>query len=119
MGEIYSNEETATAKLPLKQTAYKAGKKTNSHIQKHVSHQAFGKTFRLRFSPDPPAATISVPPAAGTQGPPTIETNPALVAWKKKDRFVLLWIKTTLSENAIEPRLWTDSACDCGVAPPV
>ncbi|KAL4574201.1 hypothetical protein LXL04_021027 [Taraxacum kok-saghyz] len=50
------------------------------------------ETFDLEsfvLSSDPPAATISVPSAAGTKGPPTIEANPALVSWKKKDRYCL------------------------------
>lgn len=32
---------------------------------------------------------------------PTSKPNPDYARWKKQDQFVLLWIKTTLSERAL------------------
>ena len=36
-----------------------------------------------------------------SDGVSTNEPNPDFVLWKKCDRFVLLWIKSTLSERAL------------------
>lgn len=32
---------------------------------------------------------------------PTIEANPEYQLWKKRDRYVLLWLKSTLSEHGL------------------
>lgn len=54
------------------------------------------------LAPSPPIATIPAPPsddettAAGASCP-----NPDYITWKKKDRFVLLWLKSTLTERAL------------------
>lgn len=59
------------------------------------------ETFDLEsfvLAPNPPAETRPVAPATV---PPTTEPNPDYVLWKKRDRFVLLWLKSTLSERAL------------------
>lgn len=57
------------------------------------------ETFDLEsfiLAPNPPTETIVATDATAAPIP-----NPAYVAWKKKDRFILLWIKSTLSESAL------------------
>ncbi|CAH9104736.1 unnamed protein product, partial [Cuscuta epithymum] len=59
------------------------------------------ETFDLEsfiLDPSPPSETHSVTDADGVS---TIEPNPDFALWKKRDRFVLLWIKSTLSERAL------------------
>ncbi|CAN0837920.1 Retrovirus-related Pol polyprotein from transposon RE1 [Linum grandiflorum] len=50
------------------------------------------------LKPTPPAQTRLV---ATAEGEATSETNPAFTAWKKRDRFVLLWLRSTLTERAL------------------
>nr|KAJ0190963.1 hypothetical protein LSAT_V11C800427270 [Lactuca sativa] len=59
------------------------------------------ETFELDsfvLSPDPPTETISTTDEAGVT---TTKTNPDFTLWKKRDRFVLLWIRSTLSESSL------------------
>ncbi|KAL4575776.1 hypothetical protein LXL04_011862 [Taraxacum kok-saghyz] len=61
------------------------------------------ETFELDtfvLSPNPPAETIPVLPAAA-DAPPTTAPNPDFQLWKKRDRLVLLWLKSTLSESSL------------------
>ena len=59
------------------------------------------ETFKLEsfiLAPSPPTETrISTTP----DGVTTNEPNLDFLIWKKRDRFVLLWIKSTLSERAL------------------
>lgn len=58
------------------------------------------ETFDLEnfvLAPNPPSETISVPSEA-EDVPPSTAPNPEFQTWKRKDRFVLLWIKSTLNE---------------------
>ncbi|CAN0879761.1 Retrovirus-related Pol polyprotein from transposon RE1 [Linum grandiflorum] len=50
------------------------------------------------LSHQPPSATRFVTTAAGDA---TEEPNPAFTTWKQKDRFVLLWLRSTLSERSL------------------
>ncbi|CAN0910576.1 Retrovirus-related Pol polyprotein from transposon RE1, partial [Linum grandiflorum] len=50
------------------------------------------------FAPNPPSATRFVTSAAGDA---TEEPNPAFTTWKQRDRFILLWLRSTLSERAL------------------
>lgn len=72
------------------------------------------ETFDLEefvLNPSPPPETIVVPATEGTPAtatapaipatPETIAPNPAYIAWKKRDRFVLLWLQSTLSEKSL------------------
>ncbi|KAL4573020.1 hypothetical protein LXL04_019813 [Taraxacum kok-saghyz] len=62
------------------------------------------------LDPKPPSETIEVPavaaaPATPTSAavqaaPATTQPNPEYTLWKKRDRFVLLWLKSTLSDHA-------------------
>ncbi|KAL4571540.1 hypothetical protein LXL04_018301 [Taraxacum kok-saghyz] len=59
------------------------------------------ETFDLdsfMFSRTPPDETRAVQPAIT---PPTTEPNPSYQQWKKRDRYVLLWLKSTLSERSL------------------
>ncbi|CAN1142502.1 Retrovirus-related Pol polyprotein from transposon RE1 [Linum perenne] len=59
------------------------------------------ETFNLEsfvFSPSPPQETRLIP---GEDGTVTTEPNPAYVDWKQKDRYVLLWLKSTMTEKAL------------------
>lgn len=62
------------------------------------------------LNPRPPSETIGVPVVAVV---PTTTTSPAIVVvpattapnpeytiWKKRDQFVLIWLKSTMSDNA-------------------
>lgn len=61
--------------------------------------------------PNPPPATIQVPPVSAspatadalavTATPATTAPNPDYATWKKRDRFVLLWLKSTLYDRAL------------------
>ncbi|KAL4587789.1 hypothetical protein LXL04_000663 [Taraxacum kok-saghyz] len=63
------------------------------------------------LNPNPPTTTIEVPAIEGTPAtatspvvpatPASTAPNPAFVTWKKRDRFVLLWLQSTLSERAL------------------
>lgn len=70
------------------------------------------ETFDLEdyvLNPKPPTETVDVAaipatPATATSPivvviPATTILNPEYVAWKRRDRFVLLWRKSTLSDN--------------------
>ncbi|GKE79580.1 retrovirus-related pol polyprotein from transposon TNT 1-94, partial [Tanacetum coccineum] len=72
------------------------------------------ETFDLQehvLNPNPPPTTIDVPaveavPATDTTPavaavPATTAVNPDYTTWKKRDRFVLLWLKSTLSDHAL------------------
>nr|KAJ0204360.1 hypothetical protein LSAT_V11C500243480 [Lactuca sativa] len=48
----------------------------------------------------PPTETRTVAAPTPTD-PPTIEINLEFQQWKKRDRYVLLWLKSTLSERAL------------------
>ncbi|CAN1798451.1 Retrovirus-related Pol polyprotein from transposon RE1 [Linum perenne] len=50
------------------------------------------------LSPTPPPATRLI---ATTDGESTPKVNPAYTDWKKQDRFVLLWLRSTLSDHAM------------------
>ncbi|KAL4565709.1 hypothetical protein LXL04_029812 [Taraxacum kok-saghyz] len=72
-------------------------------IQKGVAAQLVARlsstTIEIQsISPSPPDETRPVQPATT---PPTTEPNPAYQQWKKKDRYVLLWLKSTLSERSL------------------
>ncbi|CAN1318837.1 Retrovirus-related Pol polyprotein from transposon RE1 [Linum perenne] len=57
------------------------------------------ETFELEtfvLSPAPPQETHFVPSDDGTT---TSEPNPAYVDWKRKDRYVLMWLKSTMTEK--------------------
>ncbi|CAH9134290.1 unnamed protein product [Cuscuta epithymum] len=59
------------------------------------------ETFDLEdfiLNPSPPSATHVVTDDVGLS---TTASNPDFALWKKRDRFVLLWIKSTLSERAL------------------
>ena len=59
------------------------------------------ETFDLEsfiLHPNPPPETITITQA---DAEPTIEANPAYMLWKKRDRYVLLWLKSTLAEIAL------------------
>lgn len=59
------------------------------------------ETFDLEsfiLKPSPPPETKKITTAEGNA---TDEPNPDFAVWKKRDRFVLLWIKSTLSERAL------------------
>ncbi|KAL4585655.1 hypothetical protein LXL04_010278 [Taraxacum kok-saghyz] len=59
------------------------------------------ETFDLEsfvLDPQPPSETITV---ANGSAAPTISPNPAYQLWKKRDRYVLLWLKSTLTERAL------------------
>ncbi|CAN0915865.1 Retrovirus-related Pol polyprotein from transposon RE1, partial [Linum grandiflorum] len=47
---------------------------------------------------DPPSATRIV---ATTDGAATTEPNPAFVSWKRRDRLVLLWLRSTMAERCL------------------
>ncbi|CAN0843601.1 Retrovirus-related Pol polyprotein from transposon RE1 [Linum grandiflorum] len=51
------------------------------------------------MAPKPPAETRLVPDAEG--GESVSEPNPAYVTWKRSDRLVLLWLRSTLSDRAL------------------
>ncbi|KAL4563108.1 hypothetical protein LXL04_027141 [Taraxacum kok-saghyz] len=57
------------------------------------------------LNPSPPPETIPAPPADGEEQPAAVIgatiPNPDFVTWKKKDRFVLLWLKSTLTERSL------------------
>ncbi|KAL4563173.1 hypothetical protein LXL04_027209 [Taraxacum kok-saghyz] len=63
------------------------------------------------LNPKPPSETIVVPATDGTPAtatapavpatPATTAPNPEFSIWKKRDRFVLLWLQSTLSERAL------------------
>ncbi|KAL4589565.1 hypothetical protein LXL04_002473 [Taraxacum kok-saghyz] len=48
--------------------------------------------------PNPPPKTITITQA---DAQPTVEANPDYLLWKKRDRYVLLWLKSTLAERAL------------------
>ncbi|CAN0898512.1 Retrovirus-related Pol polyprotein from transposon RE1 [Linum grandiflorum] len=50
------------------------------------------------LKPDPPVATRIISTEGGEV---TTEPNPAFTTWKQKDRFVLLWLRSTLTEHAL------------------
>ncbi|CAN0829352.1 Retrovirus-related Pol polyprotein from transposon RE1 [Linum grandiflorum] len=50
------------------------------------------------LAPQPPSTTRFVTSAAGEA---VEEPNPSYTTWKQKDRFVLLWLRSTLSERAL------------------
>ncbi|CAN1775445.1 Retrovirus-related Pol polyprotein from transposon RE1 [Linum perenne] len=50
------------------------------------------------LTPNPPQATRIV---TSEDGESTPEINPAYTEWKQSDRFVLLWLRTTLSDQAL------------------
>ncbi|KAL4580085.1 hypothetical protein LXL04_016262 [Taraxacum kok-saghyz] len=59
------------------------------------------ETFDLEsfvLAPNPPNETRAVHPATT---PPTTEPNPEFQIWKKKDCYVLLWLRSTLSERSL------------------
>lgn len=63
------------------------------------------ETFDLEsfiLKPNPPPETYM--PTVSADNPKTEripQLNPDFITWKKRDRFVLLWIKSTLSERAL------------------
>lgn len=59
------------------------------------------ETFDLEphlLAPNPPPQTRSI---AAEDGTITQEPNPDYLAWKRRDRLVLLWLKSTLSERTL------------------
>ncbi|KAL4581705.1 hypothetical protein LXL04_006232 [Taraxacum kok-saghyz] len=59
------------------------------------------ETFDLEsfiLNPTPPPETITVP---RENAEPRLDANPAYQLWKKRDRYVLLWLKSTLAERAL------------------
>lgn len=59
------------------------------------------ETFDLEsfiLNPMPPPETISTTEESGTI---TTTLNPEFTAWKKRDHFVLLWIKSTILEHCL------------------
>ncbi|CAN1153111.1 Retrovirus-related Pol polyprotein from transposon RE1 [Linum perenne] len=59
------------------------------------------ETFGLEsfaLNPDPPAETILI---TAENKKATTEPNPAYQEWKQNDRFVLLWLRSTMSERAL------------------
>ncbi|KAL4582600.1 hypothetical protein LXL04_007155 [Taraxacum kok-saghyz] len=53
------------------------------------------------LDPKPPSAVIHTEPVALSTAAATETPNPEFVTWKKKDRFVLLWLKSTLTEKCL------------------
>lgn len=55
------------------------------------------------LAPNPPAETVPVATAAPPAGAAPINEapNPEFELWKKRDAFVLLWLKSTLSERSL------------------
>ena len=59
------------------------------------------ETFDLEsfiLNPSPPLETRILTTSDGIT---TTETNPEFILWRKRDRFVLLWLKSTLSEQPL------------------
>ncbi|CAN1270978.1 Retrovirus-related Pol polyprotein from transposon RE1 [Linum perenne] len=59
------------------------------------------ETFDLEshvLAPNPPSETRII---TTTEGASTTEVNPAYTDWKRSDRLVLLWLRSTLSETAL------------------
>ncbi|CAN1180953.1 Retrovirus-related Pol polyprotein from transposon RE1 [Linum perenne] len=50
------------------------------------------------LAPTPPAETRLI---SGEDGTMTSEPNPEFLTWKRNDRFVLLWLKSTLSDTVL------------------
>lgn len=50
------------------------------------------------LAPTPPTETRSITPFID---PPTTKPNPDFQLWKKRDWFILLWLKSTLSERVL------------------
>ncbi|KAH1193046.1 Retrovirus-related Pol polyprotein from transposon RE1 [Glycine max] len=59
------------------------------------------ETFELESFILNPAPPMQIHIVNTSDGVSTTEPNPDFVLWKKHDRFVLLWIKSTLSEKAL------------------
>lgn len=60
------------------------------------------ETFDLEshiINPKPPPETQVVPAIETT--PTSTEPNPEFTTWKKRDRYVLLWLKSRLSERSL------------------
>lgn len=65
-------------------------------------------SFILNPAPPPETITLTAPALQAVDAPPVVPDpvpNPDFVAWKKKDRFVLLWINSTLFDNLFPPLL--------------
>ncbi|KAG5601256.1 hypothetical protein H5410_032626 [Solanum commersonii] len=91
---IYSNSQTiALLGLPIKLD------RENYYLWQSTVYSAF-EAFDLEGHLDgtnAPSATI----LTTTQGTSASTPNPAFTAWKKRDKILLIWLKTTMSHSII------------------